>query len=81
MQRRLTYREIAGDLAERIVRGEYPPRSRLPSYSELAALYGVSGRTAARAVRVLRDEWLMAYGEVGRGVFVAPSRYWRYPCA
>ena len=74
--RRYTYREIADDLAERIAGGEYPPRSRLPSYTELAALYDVSYQTAARAVRDLRGRG-MAYGEVGRGVYVADRRHWR----
>lgn len=77
MARHLTYREIAADLADRIMRGEYPPRSRLPSYHELAALYDVGYQTAARAVRVLREQYGMAYGEQGRGLYVEDRRYWR----
>lgn len=77
--RRLSYRQIAADLADRIARGEYQPRDRLPSYTELAALYDVGYQTAARAVRVLREELRMAYGEPGRGLYVAPRRYWANP--
>lgn len=78
--RRLTYRQIAADIADRIASGEYQARDRLPSYTELADLYDVSYQTAARAIRLLREIG-MAYGEPGRGVFVAPRRYWRDPHA
>jgi len=57
---RLSYRQIADDIAPRDPRGEYEPGSRLPSYAQLADIYDVSYSTAARAVRVLRarfDLW------------------------
>lgn len=69
MPRRLTYGEIAVDFAERIAIGEYPPGAKLPSYTEIGALYDVSYATAHRAVRLLRTRGLV-YGEPGRGVFV-----------
>lgn len=67
---RLTYRGIASDLRERILRGEYPPGSRLPSYAELAGIYSVSVTTAQAAIRELRA---LGYTDsvLGRGVFVA----------
>lgn len=55
---RLSYRQIADDLAERIARGEYKPGQRLPSYSELAAMYSVSVTTAQSALRLLRERGL-----------------------
>lgn len=67
---RLNFRQIADELAEEIIRGERPPRSKLPSYSELADLYDVSVTTAYRAVRLLHERGLV-YGEHGRGVYVA----------
>jgi GntR family transcriptional regulator len=67
--RRLTYVEIADDLAARIAAGEYPPGSQLPSYSRLADLYSVSVATAQRAITVLRVRGAVR-GEPGRGVFV-----------
>ncbi|HEX5543035.1 MAG TPA: GntR family transcriptional regulator [Micromonospora sp.] len=80
-RRRYNYREIAHDLAHRIILGEHRPGTQIPSYTELSDLYEVSYRTAARAVAVVRDEWGMVYGEQGRGVFVEDRRYWRYPHA
>ena len=67
---RLTYRGIALDLERRIIAGDYPPGSRLPSYRELAELYSVSPTTGQAAIRELRA---MGYTEtvLGRGVFVA----------
>ncbi|WP_404803154.1 winged helix-turn-helix domain-containing protein [Micromonospora aurantiaca (nom. illeg.)] len=65
----MTYREIADDIAARIATGEYPPESKIPSYSQLAALYSVSIATVQRAVMVLHARGAI-YGEPGRGVFV-----------
>jgi len=70
--RRLTYQGIADDLADRIKHGEYPPDQQIPSYTQLAALYGVSVATAQRAVALLRDRGLVV-GVAGIGVFVAPE--------
>lgn len=72
MPRRLTYGEIADDLAERITLGEYPPGSKLPSYTELGQLYDVSYATVHRAVRILRERGVV-YGEPGRGTFAQGS--------
>ena len=69
--RRLSFRGIADDLAERIRRGEYPPGEQIPSYAQIAAIYEVSVSTAARAVGLLSDRGVV-YGEPGRGVFVSP---------
>lgn len=65
----LTFRQIAEDLTERIRRGEYPPGARLPSYTELAALYSVSLATAARAYGLLTDRGTVE-SSPGRGMFV-----------
>ena len=74
MPRRLTYREIADDITDRIRRGDaaYRPGDRLPSYAGLAELYGVSISTAARAVGLLTDRGVVE-SVVGRGVYVAQS--------
>lgn len=66
---KLTYREIADDLAERIRHGEYQPGADLPSYRELAELYSVSVATAARAYGLLRDRGVVI-GTPGRGMSV-----------
>jgi GntR family transcriptional regulator len=69
MPRRLTFRQIADDIAARISTGEYPPATKIPSYQQLAHLYSVSISTAQRAVLVLQERGLV-YGEPGRGVYV-----------
>lgn len=69
MPRRLTQRQIAVDLAERIRNGEYPPGSQLPSYRQLADLYSVSVSTAQRVILILSVQGLVQ-GEPGRGTFV-----------
>ena len=65
----LNYRGIADDIVARIAAGEYPAGSRIPSYSQLAALYSVSISTAQRAVMVLRERGYVQ-GAQGRGVYV-----------
>lgn len=67
--RKLTYRQIADDLAERIAKGEYAPGARLPSYAQLAVLYDVSVSTTSRAIALLTDRGIVE-GASGRGVFI-----------
>lgn len=62
-------REIAADLQDRIVSGEYPPGSRLPSYPQLAELYSVSISTMQRVVDLLADRGYVI-GAPGRGLYV-----------
>ncbi len=66
---RMTYRQIADDLAGRISAGEYPSGSKLPSTAAIEALYSVSHATAVRAMGLLHDRGLVR-GEQGVGVFV-----------
>jgi DNA-binding transcriptional regulator YhcF (GntR family) len=66
---KLTYRQIADDVAARIATGEYRKGAELPSYRELAELYSVSVATASRAYGLLRDRGTVV-GEPGRGMFV-----------
>ncbi len=68
----MSYAQIAEDLTDRIEAGEYRPDQRLPSYAELANLYGVSVSTASRAIAILRAQGV-AYGVPGRGVYVGPT--------
>jgi DNA-binding GntR family transcriptional regulator len=62
-------RRIAAVLRQRIESGEYPPDSRIPSRVTLASEFGVSPETAAKAIRILRDEGLVlvvpSYGADG----------------
>lgn len=65
----MTYAQIADDLQARVAAGEYAPGARLPTYIELAELYSVSRRTAARAYGMLVDRGVVV-GSTGRGMYV-----------
>ena len=65
-------RQIAAIWRERIQRGELAAGARIPSRIDLAAEHGVSPETAAKAVRILRDEGLVEVVP-GYGVFVAET--------
>ncbi|MEU7176512.1 MULTISPECIES: winged helix-turn-helix domain-containing protein [Micromonospora] len=65
----MTYRQIADDIAARVATGEYPPETKIPSYSQLSALYSVSIATVQRAILVLHAKGIV-YGAPGRGVYV-----------
>ena len=67
--RRMTYEQIAEDLAGRIKSGEYPPHTKLPSNRELADLYSVSVATIDKVHIWLRGRRL-TYGVPGAGVYV-----------
>jgi GntR family transcriptional regulator len=67
--RRLTFREIADDIADRIEVGDYPVGSTLPSYRELAEIYSVSRATVEKSIALLRDRRLVA-GMPGVAVYV-----------
>jgi GntR family transcriptional regulator len=64
------YRQIAEILKRRILSGQYPPDSRIPTESELVEAYEVARTTARRAVGALRDEGLV-YTVPQRGTYVA----------
>lgn len=72
MPRPMTYIDIVDDIASRIASGEYQPGAKLPSYRELAALYGVGISTAQRVYFVTNTRGL-TYGMAGRGVFVTEA--------
>ncbi|MEV0071543.1 GntR family transcriptional regulator [Amycolatopsis sp. NPDC050768] len=65
------FRQVAGDLRDKIAAGEYAPGEQLPSERELVDTYGVSRPTVREAVNMLRSEGLVT-SEHGRGVFVRP---------
>lgn len=72
MPARMTYRQIADDLADRIRAGEYAPGAKLPTLKELAELYDVSFSTIQRSVGLLVDRGVVR-GEMGRGLYVPES--------
>lgn len=58
-----------------IVRGEYPPQSRLPAERELARTLGASRPTLREALRRLA-EWNLVESRRGSGVVVRPELEW-----
>jgi len=66
---RMSYRQIADDIAQRIAAGEYPSGAQLPSTKGLSELYSVNRSTIVRAMGLLHDRGLVR-GELGVGVFV-----------
>ena len=52
------WQQITEQLTARILKGEYPPGSRLPSVRELAAQAGVNPNTMQRALSALEQEGL-----------------------
>lgn len=66
-----SYRQLAGQLRERITSGQIPPRGPLPSITELAEETGLARGTVRKALSVLADEGLI-YAIPGRGTFAGP---------
>ncbi|MFI0742527.1 winged helix-turn-helix domain-containing protein [Streptomyces sp. NPDC021100] len=63
------YQKIAAALRDDITAGRLGPGTRCPSERQLARQHKVARATARAAIRLLRDEGLLAT-EPGRGTFV-----------
>ena len=61
--------QLANDLRERIVAGEYKPGDKLPTEQKLAAEHGVSRTVVREAVAALRADGMIEARQ-GAGVFV-----------
>ncbi|HEY0820287.1 MAG TPA: FadR/GntR family transcriptional regulator [Rhizobacter sp.] len=70
---RRLYRQIADQLMQMIVGGEYPPGTRLPAERELAARLGVSRPSVREALIALEVEGVVEV-RGGAGVFVLQAR-------
>lgn len=57
---RVGYQQVAEELRTAVVAGRYPPGSRLPSESELAAAFGVARGTVRQALATLASEGLVS---------------------
>ncbi|SNS11556.1 regulatory protein, gntR family [Actinomadura meyerae] len=64
--------QLAAVLRKRIDDGTYPPRSKLPSISELCEESGLANTTVQKALTILKDEGRVR-GVKGRGTFVLPQ--------
>jgi DNA-binding GntR family transcriptional regulator len=63
------YAQIARHLRQQITSGELRSGEKLPSGRELAKRFGVSTKTVASAIKMLRDAGLLT-AQQGRGTFV-----------
>ncbi|WP_431042433.1 GntR family transcriptional regulator [Streptomyces sp. P1-3] len=63
------YLRVADDLRQKIVGGELPPHTRLPSQARIREVYGVSDTVALEARKVLMAEGLVE-GRSGSGTYV-----------
>jgi DNA-binding transcriptional regulator YhcF (GntR family) len=64
------YIQIADNLCERILSGEFKPGSRIPSVREWGATIGVNPNTVARSYELLTDRQVI-FNQRGIGFFVA----------
>ena len=65
-----SYREIARDIAGRIVAGEWAAGGKVPSTAAFADEYGVHQNTAHKALALLTERGLLV-GRPGSGRYVA----------
>ncbi|MBZ5583501.1 MAG: FadR family transcriptional regulator [Acidobacteriia bacterium] len=63
------HKDIAAQLSERIVSGEYPEKSLLPPERSLCEIFGVSRTVVREAVKLLESRGLVSI-EHGRGTLV-----------
>lgn len=63
------YQQVAASLKAAILTRRFEPGDKLPSQAELAERYGVARMTVQQALRILKDEGLVASRQ-GSGMFV-----------
>ena len=66
------YLQIAGYVSELILRGKWPPDSKIPSVRELAGDLQVNPNTVMRTYELLQSQEVV-YNKRGIGFFVAPA--------
>lgn len=66
------YLQIAGYMSELILRGKWPPDSKIPSVRELAGDLQVNPNTVMRTYELLQSQEVV-YNKRGIGFFVSPA--------
>lgn len=66
------YLQIADQVCDRILRGEWPPGERIPSIRELAVDIGVNPNTVTKSYQALVEQDVIE-NQRGLGYFVAPD--------
>ena len=75
MARKSLVAEVAEELLDRIVAGEFPPGSVVPGELELSSRHDVSRMTVREAVKTLAAQNILRV-ERGRGTYVNPINRW-----
>jgi DNA-binding FadR family transcriptional regulator len=73
---RKQYERVADVIRDRITRGEFQTRRRIPSQSEMAEEFGVSGNAVWRAIACLRAQgyvWTLP----NKGSYARPPEDWK----
>lgn len=70
------HEQIAAELREQIMSGEFQPGQALPSTPSLVAQYGAANPTIQKAIRSLKEEGFL-YSQPGKGVYVQDTQ--RFP--
>lgn len=75
MARKSLVGEVADELLDRIISGEFPPGALVPGELELSSRHDVSRMTVREAVKTLTAQNILRV-ERGRGTFVNPVNRW-----
>lgn len=75
MARKSLVGQVADELLDRIIAGEFPPGSLVPGEHELSARHEVSRMTVREAMKTLQAQHILSV-ERGRGTFVNPLNRW-----
>ncbi|TLM75598.1 FadR/GntR family transcriptional regulator [Pseudarthrobacter sp. NamB4] len=75
MARQSLVGEVADELLDRIIAGEFPPGATVPGEHELSARHEVSRMTVREAMKTLQAQRILSV-ERGRGTFVNPLSRW-----
>jgi K+/H+ antiporter YhaU regulatory subunit KhtT len=69
-----SYKSIALDIAQRIVSGEFPVRSKISGRSLLAGQYRVSPETIRKAIGLLKDENIVSVSQ-GKEIIIVSDQH------
>jgi DNA-binding FadR family transcriptional regulator len=75
MARKSLVGQVADELLDRIIAGEFPPGATVPGEHELSAAHEVSRMTVREAMKTLEAQRILSV-QRGRGTFVNPLNRW-----
>ncbi|CAM2916531.1 TrkA C-terminal domain-containing protein [Paenibacillus sediminis] len=72
------YKSIALDIAQRIVSGEFPVKSKISGRSLLAGQYHVSPETIRKAIGLLKDEDIVSVSQGKEIIIISDQKAYEY---